>query len=412
MIQLKSEIGKDSSGKPIETWKVESDLLNKAISALSNKQGSAKRVVIPVTLTADKSATVELPADALAAAGTGSPTAIITVTFDGASYDLPVNVLDLKAIAKSLGSDLKDTKVSITLKQVTGQSAEALAKNAKDASLNLLGQAIEFSVTVSGNGKSQEIANYGSTYVTRTITLNQSVNGITPSVVVYDAASGKFSFVPATFSVVAGKTFVTIKRNGNSVYAVVESKKTFSDIQKHWARADIELLASKALLKGISEDTFAPNQLITRAEFATLLAQALGLREDKSAAKFSDITGTESYAGYVGAAAKAKIVSGKNDGSFRPDENITREQMAVMIANAIRFVGKNSGNKADADKVLAKFKDQAQISKWAKLSVLEVVEAGIMNGAKADRFSPSEFVTRAEEAAIVKRLLVHLRFIN
>jgi hypothetical protein len=86
--------------------------------------------------------------------------------------------------------------------------------------------------------------------------------------------------------------------------------------------------------------------------------------------------------------------------------------MSVMIANAIRFVGKEPGSKADADKLLAKFQDQAKISNWAKLSVLEVIESGIMNGVKADRFSPSEFVTRAEEAAIVKRLLVHLRFIN
>lgn len=410
--QLKSEVGKDADGNTIETWKIDSDLLSKAIDSLGDKQGAAKRVVIPVTLTADTATTVELPANVLFDASAGSPDTIISITSDGAAYNLPVSVIDLKAIALSLGADLKDMKVNVTMKQVTGQLAEDIAQSAKAAGLNVVGTAIEFSVTVTGNGKSHDVTDFGQTYVSRTIVLNQSVTGLTESVVVYDPATGKMSFVPATFSVVDGKTFVTIQRNGNSIYTVVESNKTFADIQKHWARADIELLASKALIKGINESTFAPDQFITRAQFATMLAQALGLSEDHAAAKFSDVKGTDWHAGYVGAAAKASLVSGFSDGSFRPNDQITREQMAVMVTNAVRFVGKGFGDKADPEQLLAKFKDQAEISQWAQQSVYQVIEAGIMSGVKSDQFSPSDFASRAQAASIMKRLLVHLRFID
>ena len=211
---------------------------------------------------------------------------------------------------------------------------------------------------------------------------------------------------------VDGKTVVTIKRNGNSIYTVVESDKTFVDIEKHWARTDIELLSSKFLIKGIDENTFAPDQLITRAQFATLLVQALGLSENQAAAKFSDVNGKQWHAGYVGAAVEAKLVSGFSDGTYRPNDQITREQMAVMVMNAVRFAGADLGSKGDSQKLLAKFQDQAKISQWAEKSVFEVLEAGIMSGVKTDIFSPADFASRAQAASIMKRMLVHLHFIN
>jgi hypothetical protein len=173
------------------------------------------------------------------------------------------------------------------------------------------------------------------------------------------------------------------------------------------------LLASKALIKGINENTFAPDQLITRAQIATILAQALGLSQDQAATKkFSDIEGTDWYAGYVGAAAKANLVSGFSEGTFRPHDQTTREQMAVMVMNAIHFAQKDSGNKADPQQLLTKFNDHAENSAWAQQSVSLIIEAGIMSGVKSDVFSPSDFASRAQAASIVKRLLVHLRFID
>jgi hypothetical protein len=173
---LKSEVGVGKDDQPIETWKIDSAQLNKAFEALVDNRGSARKIVIPITLNADKAATVELPADSLTSARSGSPDAVILILAEGAFYSLPVSALDLNEVALKLGVDLKD---NVTMKQVTGSVADAIAISANDAGLNPVGTAIEFSVTVSGNGKSQNITDYGQTYVSRTIVLNQSVNELT-----------------------------------------------------------------------------------------------------------------------------------------------------------------------------------------------------------------------------------------
>lgn len=411
--QLESEVGKDEHGKATETWKVDSESLKKAFEALNGQQVSANRIEIPVSMTADKAAIVELPAgEWLENAIDGKKDTVISITSGSAGYNLPVSALDLEAVAQRLGVDPKDTFVNVTMRQITGEEADKIAQSAKASGFVMADPAIEFNVTVTAKGKTEEISDFGSTYVSRSIILNQSVNGLTASVVVYDPESGKMSFVPATFSVVNGKTYVTIQRNGNSIYTVVQSDKTFDDIQDHWARQDIEQLASKALIKGMTEKAFAPDQFITRAQFAAILAQGLGLSEAQMAVSFSDVKGSDWYAGYVGAAVKAGLVKGFSDGTFRPNEKITREQMAVMIANAVLFAGKEPGDKASQEQILARFKDQADLSQWSKASVSDVIEAGIMNGVKSDEFRPSEFASRAQAAVIVKRLLVHLHFIN
>ncbi|WP_373231014.1 M6 family metalloprotease domain-containing protein [Cohnella sp.] len=410
--QVKPELGKDKDGTAAETWIIDSPLLQKAIDFINDADESVKRIEIPITLPANTTTTVELPAEVLSESSKQTPAIIISLVSDRASYDLPVNVLDWKAITQSLGADLKDTKINVTLKLVAGKLAEEIAQKAQASGLKVLGTSVEFSVTVTGNGNSKDITDYGSNYIARTITLNQSVNALIPSVVVYEPQTGKLSFVPATFSVADGKTFVTIKRNGNSIYTVIYAYKTFADIQNHWARREIELLASKTLIKGVTENAFAPDQMITRAEFVTLLAQALGIREDLTKAGFTDVKETDWFAGYVGASVQAGLVNGFIDGTFRPNDKITREQIAVMIVNAIKFAQKDTGDRASQGQVLARFNDQASISPWAKDAVSFAVEAGIISGMKSDTFQPTNLATRAQTASIMKRLLVHLRFID
>ncbi|MFD0680627.1 MULTISPECIES: S-layer homology domain-containing protein [unclassified Paenibacillus] len=205
-----------------------------------------------------------------------------------------------------------------------------------------------------------------------------------------------------------GVTGVTIKRPGNSIYAIVESGKTFADLNGHWAKSDIDLLASKLVVDGTTATSFAPQSPITRAEFATLLTRALGLNEGNSTA-YSDVSANDWYAGSVSAASKAGLVAGFEDGSFRPSANITREQMAVMVSRAIGLAGK----KVDSDaKALAVFTDSKAINSWASSAVAQSVNAGIINGKSADAFMPNEHASRAEAAVMLKRLLQFVEFMN
>ena len=90
-----------------------------------------------------------------------------------------------------------------------------------------------------------------------------------------------------------------MKRNGNSIYAVVSSTKTFDDITKHWAKLDIELLASKLIVNGSTAIHFSPDANITRIEFTALLVRALGLSPDPSAAIFKDTKVEDWFAGVL-----------------------------------------------------------------------------------------------------------------
>jgi hypothetical protein len=275
----------------------------------------------------------------------------------------------------------------------------------------MLGTAIEFTITVEAGGQTQQIDHFGNAYVTRTIVISQALNAGEATAVMYDPATGEMTFVPALFVTENGKTRVVMKRNGNSIYAVVGSKKTFADLAGHWAKKDVELLASKLIVSGVKATAFAPNAPVTRAEFAAMIARSLGLTANKAGALYSDVSADSWYAGAVGAAADAGIVSGFEDGRFRANDRITREQMAVMIARAMKFAGKSAAGAQRID-LEAKYADGSAISGWAQDAVHQALEANIVSGRPDGTFGPQMSATRAEAATMLKRLLVYLEFLN
>jgi len=146
---------------------------------------------------------------------------------------------------------------------------------------------------------------------------------------------------------------------------------------------------------------------ITRAEFTGLLARALGLTPDESVAGFSDVFPGQRFAGMVGAAAKAGLVCGYEDGAFRPDHPVSREEMTVMAIRAVRAAG-FTAEASDVDAAIAGFNDGDEISGWARIPVAAAVEAGIVCGREAGGFGPSEHATRAEAAAILDHTLEYI----
>jgi hypothetical protein len=208
----------------------------------------------------------------------------------------------------------------------------------------------------------------------------------------------------------------------NSMYTVIDVQgKTFTDLSGHWAKGDVELLASKLIVQGVADSSFAPNAGITRAEFAALLVRALGLSTDPSVINsgFTDVAANAWYAPVVEAAVKAGLVSGIASDRFAPNERITREQIAVMIARALTLAGNQAGAAdqqgkptSQADQLLAKFADHTSISSWAQAAVVQTAGAGIIIGMDSGIFAPSEYATRAQAAVMLKRFLQYVRFID
>ncbi|QNK60218.1 S-layer homology domain-containing protein [Paenibacillus sp. PAMC21692] len=372
-------------------------------------QGGSPELLVDLSKEAIADTVAELPASVLLEGFIQVSGAIIVIKTAAGSYTLPLSVLDLVSLADRLGTTLDRVTIRISVTKVSEAMSAEIESGLRELGGSLVGDALEFKVIAEGNGRSIELNDFGTTYVKRTIVLPTEVNSDSATGLLYEAATGEFSFVPATFGNENGKKTATLYRNGNSIYAVANVSKSFSDLGNHWAKADIELLASKLIVNGVKEGIFAPDQTITRAEFSALLVRALALPGDAaSAAVFTDVKGTAWYAGAVGAAVKAKLANGFDEGTFRPNEPITREQMAVLVSKAILAAGKSSPKTAS----LAPFSDQAKISTWAKEAVGQSVEAGIVTGTDKGAFEPGANATRAQAAVMLKRLLQHVEFIN
>ena len=176
----------------------------------------------------------------------------------------------------------------------------------------------------------------------------------------------------------------------------------FTDIKNHWAEDNIIFVASRGLLAGTGNNQFSPDTGMTRGMFVTALGRLAGIDQaDYKTGKFTDVKADAYYAPYVNWAAEKGIVNGTSATTFSPDTNITREQMAVIMANYAKKLGYDLPVAHDA----VTFADNAQISGWAAKEVKAMQQAGIMAGKGGNRFDPKGTATRAEVATVLRRFV-------
>ncbi|MEK3713785.1 bifunctional 2',3'-cyclic-nucleotide 2'-phosphodiesterase/3'-nucleotidase [Paenibacillus sp. FSL R7-0333] len=175
----------------------------------------------------------------------------------------------------------------------------------------------------------------------------------------------------------------------------------FKDLGKvAWAADAINALAAKGIIKGMDSTNFAPTKSVTRAEFVTMLVRSLDLSNSASPKTFSDVKQGVWYSDTIAAAVNAGLVKGSGNGKFEPGREITREEMAIMIANAL----KGQLQPVDAA-TLNKFTDKAKIAPYAQQAVAQLTQIGIVNGVDAKQFAPKSMANRAQAAVIIFRML-------
>ena len=164
---------------------------------------------------------------------------------------------------------------------------------------------------------------------------------------------------------------------------------------------DVVLYAyENGLMTGTSADTFAPNTATTRGMIVSMLARLEGVTSAESAG-FVDVADSDWYATAVNWAASEGIVNGFEDDTFRPNDVITREQMAAILYNYADYKGYDVSARAD----LSDYADAASISSWAE-DVLSWANAeGLINGMTATTIDPQGATTRAQTAAMFERFL-------
>lgn len=189
-------------------------------------------------------------------------------------------------------------------------------------------------------------------------------------------------------------------------YALFESGKTFMDIADHWAKADIEALAFRGIVSGVSENHYMPAQEVTRAQFAAMLVRLLKLEAAEEDIPFTDVQESDWFYKEVKAAYQAGLVQGFSTERFAPNRWITREQMAVMMMNAYMYAveqGIEIEQLEDAASPMV-FADEDTINDWAKQHVRAAAVLEIINGING-RFEPQAISTRAQAAVVMSRLL-------
>ena len=177
-----------------------------------------------------------------------------------------------------------------------------------------------------------------------------------------------------------------------------EPEINFSDIVGHWAEAYIKQAAGSAIVAGYPDGTFKPDRTVTRAEFTMMLVNTLKLQGAGATLTFTDTAKIGSWAyRAVAQAIQAGIVKGYEDGTFRPDAEITRAEMALMLANA-------AGLPIEANAATG-FADDKDIPSWASSAVAAVKKFGLVEGRGSGVFAPDASTTRAEAATVLVRML-------
>lgn len=174
------------------------------------------------------------------------------------------------------------------------------------------------------------------------------------------------------------------------------SQGKIADISGHWANEVIKEWIEKDIITGYPDGTFKPNSSITRAEFMTLVNKAFGYK-DEAQIEFSDVNDKAWFMGTVKKAAAAGYIGGYPDGTVRPNNPISRQEVAVVIA-------KIAGLSAEAESADL-FTDALSIPGWSKGQVGAAAAAGYMGGYPDGSFRPANNITRAEAVMALNKTL-------
>ncbi len=181
-----------------------------------------------------------------------------------------------------------------------------------------------------------------------------------------------------------------------NIHPVPDTTKGFTDISSHWAQENIKALSAKGIVTGFEDGSFKPDKAVTRAEFVTMVVKAIGLTPTSNI-NFTDVAPGSWYESSIKAASAAALISGMPDGSFKPDENIKRQDAVVILYRGF----KNALSSGE----FVEFTDKTQIADYALDAALALSAAGIVKGDETLSFNPHSNTTRAEVATLIERLL-------
>ena len=211
---------------------------------------------------------------------------------------------------------------------------------------------------------------------------------------VKDNGDGTWSYIQPKGKVTVTVTFKPASKDGQLPFADVGSN--------DWFYESVKYVYEKGLMRGTSDTTFSPYQSTSRGMIVTILWRLEGNPEAADAADFTDVAPDQYYTSAVAWGVENGIVKGYGNGSFGPNDPITREQLAAILFRYAQFRGMDTTVTGD----LKQFSDQP--SPWAAEAMRWAVGAGIISGKGSGVLDPLGKATRVEAAAMLMRFLTNL----
>jgi uncharacterized repeat protein (TIGR02059 family) len=399
-----------TNGTIVNKYTLDSAKVAETLKYFSNSNVSNRMLVFEVPST-EKAAQVVIPMSGFMEYYNSGKTGSLAVRYGSTLFELPIEKIPFSELYQSLMvSSINSANLFIQLEPV---SKNQLPRPTTAAGINIssIADPIQISVSATNASGAQSSGSLDFTGQLHYRAAGQASAAAQASLVQYDTTSGALSHVPSKVTSSGANLLFDGTITGNTTIGPALGYSYFSDTTTHWAKNDILELANKLIVEPRSNSgtNFEPNKNITRAEFAVFIAKGLGLAGDEaSARRFPDVS-SGTTAAYIGAAAKAGIINGNADGTFKPNSNITREQMALMMVRAMEYAGYNTSMNGASTATLTKFKDAAKIQ--SKETVAKAVKEGIIQGVTTNTFQPQGNATRAQAAVMLKRVLDKLNYI-
>ena len=215
-----------------------------------------------------------------------------------------------------------------------------------------------------------------------------------------DNGDGTYTFTMPSADVKISATFAEDPDWTEPEEPATDVSDIFIDVAPNaWYKDAVQYAYAGGLMTGVSANEFAPDATTTRGMIVSMLARLEGV-ESANDAGFADVEG-EWYATAVNWAASVGVVSGYEDNTFRPNDAITREQLAAILMNYAAYKGEDVSARASLDA----YSDAENVSTWATDTMQWAVAKGLLTGVTADTLQPQGAATRAQVAAISQRFL-------
>ena len=224
---------------------------------------------------------------------------------------------------------------------------------------------------------------------------------------------GEVTFLPkAGYSGVVTIPYVGTDADGIEYTGTVQVMVTpsassrFSDMGSYnsWAGASVEFLAAYGITTGTGDGaTFSPASTLTRGDYILMLYRTFGFSSTTAAGNFTDVAAGSYYAEALAHAKALGIATAEADGSFRPNDPVTRQDAMVFLLRAMQAVNRSVPNAYDS--YLSRFPDGASVADYARTAMAAMAQAGVIQGNEQGKLNPTGTLNRAEMAVILHRAL-------